>query len=686
MMINMCGNIKSKPRFMRGVDLCHAFLLREKVTFILNFLGVEEMRKKFLMLVFTLVMLMSFVPVVSYAEVEDSGMFGADGNNLTWTYDDAGVLTISGTGQMENMYTDIPWDEYRSEINKIIIQNGVTNIGEMAFSNMSMLEIVTIPDSVTEIGDYAFSDCGSLAAAALPVNLKKIGYGAFRYCAITGEVNIPANVAEIGEEAFSGCRITAFNVTDQNTSYMSDSGVLYNAEKTTLIAYPQEKEGAYEIPEGVTKINNNVFYGCNKLTTLTIPASVTDISDYVESYSNAFSYCGCGSYVVSPSNTTLSSENGVLFSKDKTRLIAYPGKRDGEYTIPDGVTLIGRTAFAGNHNLTSIVIPGEVLDIEVFAFDKCKGLKSVTLQDGVRDIDIGAFKACGSLKEIIIPGSMTFISYAAFAECTGLDSVTILRGKKELVIEVGSFKGCSALRSVTIPGSVSMIMPGAFAECYNLSEIILDDDFTCVDRDIFVDSAYYKDNENWSNGVLYIGKHLIEARPSEISGKYSVKSGTTTISAGAFKNCKELSSVTIPSSIIQISDGLFDGCDVISDIYYEGTQAQWESAVIFDSFDGITIHYLADEPIEPIEAQIGVTDNGDSRMFTVSAANPRPYSHVYIAVYDANGAVTNVGTAELNMDGDTIIELAKNNTDASAKAFLWDSIMRPLCDAVPVDF
>lgn len=643
------------------------------------------MKRKFLILPMVFCMLICSL-FAARAETTDSGTFGEDGNNLTWIYDDnSSVLTIGGTGRMPSA-DDRPWADYRNEIREVVIQDGVTNINSYAFWDMDALERVTIPQSVTEIEDYAFVDSRALSSADLPEGLETIGRCAFKGCALAGDVNIPSTVTEIGESAFSDCRVTAFNVSDLNSNYMSENGVLYNADKTTLIAYPQAKVGAYEIPEGVVKINNGVFSGCDKITTLTIPASVTDISNYAGSWVNAFSYCGCESYAVSPENTTLCSENGVLFSKDKTRLIAFPGSRGGEYIIPDEVTWINRSAFAGNDRLMSVVIPGTASNIDVYAFSGCTGLKSVTLCDGVEYLGDSAFKGCTNLGEITIPASMRTIIDEAFKGCTGLKTVTILEGEKALTIMYEAFYGCTNLESITIPANVNIIPLRVFADCGKLSEIIIDDNAACVSRNLFTDTAYYKNEDNWTDGVLYIGNHLAEARLDEIAANYIVRSGTTTIAGGAFMNCPNLLSIAVPSSVFEIDEEIFAGSDAVTDIYYEGTRSQWNDVINLNSFDGITVHCLADEPVTPVEAKVEVTDNSDSRTFTVSVENPRPYSRVYVAVYDAGGTLTSVKSSELNTEGSVVLNIAKTPADVSAKAFLWDSGMRPLCDFVPVDF
>jgi hypothetical protein len=203
-------------------------------------------------------------------------------STLSWELDN-GVLTISGTGFMPN-YGDrdyYPWSADRDCIGRVVLEQGVGNIGANAFMGYGELTSVVIPNSVINIGEWAFGNCRKLKNAGLPVSIITIGAFAFYNSGLTS-VTIPPLVTELGLAAFSVCEgISAFGVDANNTAYVSVDGVLFNINKTTLVAYPFGKPGnRYDIPSNVAIIGSYAFDNCAQLTAVTIPASVTGIDEW----------------------------------------------------------------------------------------------------------------------------------------------------------------------------------------------------------------------------------------------------------------------------------------------------------------------------------------------------------------------------------------------------------------------
>ena len=340
---------------------------------------------------------------------------GSCGENVTYSFvSSTGTLTISGTGAMKdynnNDYTSqIPWYAYRSSIKNVVINNGVTSIGDGAFSGCTGLTSITIPNSVTSIGGYAFSGCTGLTSVTIPNSVTSIGGYAFNRCTGLTSITIPNSVTSIGDYAFESC--------------------------TGLTSIT--------IPNSVTSIGEWAFDGCTGLTSITIPNSVTSIGEW------AFSSCtGLTSIYVAEDNLNYASIDGVLYSKDKKTLIKCPEGKTGSITIPNSVTSIGRQAFRDCTGLTSVTIPNSVTSIESSAFFGCTGLTSITIPNSVTSIENSAFKGCTGLTSITIPNSVTSIGYRAFTGCTGLTNITIPNSVTS--IGKGAFESCTGLTSMTV--------------------------------------------------------------------------------------------------------------------------------------------------------------------------------------------------------------------------------------------
>ena len=317
----------------------------------------------------------------------------------------------------------------------INIPNSVTSIDRYTFSNCESLTSIIIPNSVTSIGEGAFYECTSLSSINIPNSVTSIGASAFyktkwlenqqnknplviingilidgKKC--EGNVIIPNSVINICKSAFDGCDLTSINIPDSVTSfdynafgfgacksinvnnnnvkYHSESGVLYNKDKTELIRVPTgKKDTEFVIPYGVTSIGRCAFSCCTSLASINIPNSVTSIGD------NAFWLC-----------LSLTAVN-----------------------IPNGVTNIGSGAFSNCHSLTTINIPNSVTRICEFVFLNCNEMTSINIPKSVTRIDECAFGYCKSLTSIIIPDSVKHVHERAFSGCDKLEYITTPNGK-----------------------------------------------------------------------------------------------------------------------------------------------------------------------------------------------------------------------------------------------------------------
>ena len=431
------------------------------------------------------------------------------------------------------------------------------NIGPSAFANCKRLTSITIPDSVTSIGDYAFNGCTGLTS-----------------------IEVPNSVTTIPAYAFNGCT-GLMNIT---------------------------------IPNSVTTIPAYAFNGCTGLMNITIPDSVTSIGDY------AFVGCtGLTSITVSENNSAYSSVDGILYDKNKTKIVHVPEAIKGA-TIPDSVTSIGEGAFKGCSSLESITIPFVGAKAGVASSDTYQypfgyifgtssytggvatpqsyhgsstssttgtiyyipsSLKSVTVTGG--NILYGAFYDCSGLMNITIPDSVTSIPSVAFYNCTKLTSITI----PDSVTSIGkdAFRGCIGLTSVTIGNSVTSIGDSAFRFCYKLVEVYNKSTLSITtgsSSDGYV--AYYAKNvytneggsklttdENgyviYTNGyakilVAYTGTETELTLPSDITKIYQY----------AFYDCSGLTSVTIPDRVTSIGERAFYRCTGLTTVNWNATE------------------------------------------------------------------------------------------------------------------
>ena len=354
--------------------------------------------------------------VTAYQITKAAVDYGSCGENLTWELDDDGVLTISGTGSMtdynQSYNNRAPWYRHRSLIETVVIQHGVTSIGNNAFYDCSSLTSVTIPSSVTSIGEEAFYACKSLTSVTIPDSVTSIGKRAFMWCSALPSVTIPNSVTIIGKEAFSGCK-SLTSVTIPNSVTSIANGVFVGCSSLAGVT----------IPSSVTSIGDEAFSGCKSLTSVTIPNSVTSIGD------EAFSYCtsltnvtipksvtqiGFGAFSGSNAVITVASGNskycsvaGALYNKQKTTLF-YPGMiKEGSFRIPNSVTTIANSAFKGCSALTGVTIPDSVTSIGNRTFWCCSALTSFTIPKSVTNIEEYAFGWCKSLADVYYGGTET---------------------------------------------------------------------------------------------------------------------------------------------------------------------------------------------------------------------------------------------------------------------------------------
>ena len=306
-----------------------------------------------------------------------SGTCGADegGANATWTLDENGVLTISGTGAIKrNAFGS------NASIKEVVIEEGITEIGRYAFQACEQIEKVTLPESLTTICDNAFQGCSSLKEITIPKNCETIGIYVFYNCGGLEEIS----------------------VADGNPAFDSrqDCKALIDSESNTLLQGGKNSV----VPDGVTEIGEYAF-AYTGITEITIPDSVIKIGE------NAFATCELLKSVVLPANITSIGDNTFRLCSSLETV-----------NLPEGLKTIGIGAFDGS-GLQAVTIPATVDFIDESAFNNCKNLIQITIPQGVTEISSACFWGCKNLTSIMLPDSIKEIKESAFYKCNKLETV-----------------------------------------------------------------------------------------------------------------------------------------------------------------------------------------------------------------------------------------------------------------------
>ena len=419
-----------------------------------------------------------------------------------------------------------------------MIKEGTKVICNGAFYQCRSINSINIPDSVTSIGKSVFSSCVSLT-----------------------NINIPDSVVKMAGNPFAGWHGSLYN---ESKSFIYENHVLFNADKTIIIAYRADDE-LYNIPDSVISIEDYAFYECKSLTRINIPNSVTSIGEcaFIRCQSltrinipdsmtsigdNAFRNCESLTSINLPDSVTSIGKSAFAWCKSLTSInipdsVTSIGDRAFSFcesltciNIPDRVTSIGDHAFRNCESLTSINLPDSVTSIGKSAFAWCSSLTHINIPDTVTSIGDSAFFKCESLTSINIPDCVTSIGDSAFFECESLTSINI----PDCVTSIGelAFRECKSLTSINIPGSVKSIGKSAFAECKSLSSINIPDSVTSIG-----DSAF-----DWCSSLTHI----------------NIPDTVTSIGKSAFYWCYSLTSINIPDSVTRIGDKAFYGCDKLN--------------------------------------------------------------------------------------------------------------------------
>ncbi len=380
---------------------------------------------------------------------------GKCGEQATWSLDGDGVLTISGIGKMKD-YKKLgqtgysPW--YNKIVKHVIIDEGITSIGNQAFLYNREIESISLPASLETIGDsFIFSSV-----------------------------------------------LSSIILDEANDYFCLQDGILYNKDKTILVHYPSMKgDIKFTIPNTVKLINNYAFSGCNSLKELEIPGNVETVGhnsfEACENLSN-ISFCYGLKVIEDAAFDQCNSITNIRLNDSVSYIgsFAFRCANLKRIRLPEGLEKIENFTFQWCEKLETINIPESIKIIGYQAFGECKSLKKITIPQNVTEIGAWAFWHCDSLANITIPDSVTLIEDNAFGYCESLTSVTLSKNITYLNVGVFGncvrleklilpenvtgidryvFENCTNLKSITIPESVSAIGAYSFDGCYNLSDV-----------------------------------------------------------------------------------------------------------------------------------------------------------------------------------------------------------------------
>ena len=496
---------------------------------------MKNIFKKSISIFLTLLMLVSIAPtsVITYAgDVVDTG------DGITWTFDGK-TLVISGSGEVSYIQTNDWYDEIWDKCETVIVEEGITSIGEGALAELIVLEKVEILGDITQIGEWAFYGCPKLKEINIPDSVTVIGDRAFGNCPLLEPINIPENVIEIGEWAFENC--SAFKNWD-------------------LI-----------LPATIQKVSLGAFSGTQikSITTPFLGVGPTG-ADYTEMYSNHVGY---------------------MFGDEQysNSYAAYDSVSEKTYYLPKSLKTVTLTKQINNNNfenaegIENIIIKGTVETTEYpdnFA-KNCKSLKSVLSENTYKITRIGsyAFFSCVGLENFVIPENVAEIDTSAFGYCE-FSGVQLPESLK--TIGVRAFENCLNITSIVIPDSTETIDSFAFGGCSNLVDVTVqenlpgvhkyafkgakyeynntspeeDDDFVVTTDGTLI--AYFGTDENIvvPDGVKQIGKSFAN---KEFIKSITLPDTLEAIDRRAFDNCKGIKELVVPESVTVIEKEAFAG-------------------------------------------------------------------------------------------------------------------------------
>ncbi len=488
-------------------------------------------------------------------------------NDEIWYEASEKLSETTGTGQFDyGLHTNA----FNTSISSHTFSNGkgiikfsgdVTSIGERAFNGCSGLTSITIPNSVTSIGQEAFRSCSGLTSITIPNSVTSIGDDAFYGCSGLTSITIPNSVTSIGESAFSQC---------SNLSKMYFKGEVpptfeSNTSVKGTLFVPLGSKQAYS---AATNYSNIVEAAYNNGFVLQLTSDkILEVNCYVGTDDSSDTQ-------IIPSTV---EANSVVYTVNSIQSSALKNdKRLTNVVIPNTVEILGNYCFDGCSNLKSVTLSKNISQIPNYAFQNCTSLESIEFLAGTTSLGQYAFSGCTSLESVSMKNNLSVISDYCFQGCEKLKDITL----SNKITQIGSyaFNGCQALTEFPVPSTCTSIGGGAFANCKGISEFIVDEANTSY-------SAV--------GGVLMNKSHTtIVSYPNAKGATYTIPSSVKTIGSYAFYG-NDLASMSIPSTVTQLSDYAFASCPNLKSFTIEESSNSlycYSSVLVSSGVETVTVN------------------------------------------------------------------------------------------------
>ena len=490
-----------------------------------------------------------------------------------------GVLTISGKGAMDSYdkAASQPWYQDRTKITSVVVEDGVTEIGNFAFYGLTNMKSIIIADSVTKIGAYAFKNCTALTDIQLPKSLETIGDSAFYSCTGLTSVTFPENVTFIDGYAFARCtgikQITfegdapeikagAFSGVKADVDYSKENATWTDDKKQNYGGQlTWEKSEPWELKDHVLTINDDSvmadydsakktpwYANRDEITSIVVSDGVTKVG--------AFAFYGLSNLTSVTLSDTVASIGGYAF-KNCVKLT--------DINLPTGMKKIGESAFYGCSSLKSITIPEGLYTIWAYTFKNCTSLSEVNLPSTLIKIDEAAFYGCTSLEKLEIPDNVSIIGIYCFKNCTKLSDVQL--PKKLTQIREAAFYSCTSLTNVTVPEKVESIGNYAFRRCEGLKTITLPETLKTIGESSFYGCSNLSEfalPEGLTSLGAYAFKNCVKVK------EVNLPASLTTIGASTFYGCIGLTSITISEKVTAVGAYAFSSCSNLKEVLFTG--------------------------------------------------------------------------------------------------------------------